>query len=245
MSIPNARGLGLRQQALLAAVRLTGGDIKKTFSAEDLLVEAWQFDNAAWGLRGHEDKHPDVEKINKELNRRGSIGLVGQGVFERVGTMLYRLTPNGLHEAANLQPTDEVTRDKANRELEVNVREVLEHPAFRAWLNDPSKPKYFRDAGHFWGIAPGTPPDTVRKRISHIDRVLAAASELLVEKGVEVISERRGKLLFDKQDIERGIGFQRMLKQRFARELLLLDPEFTVESPSPSAQPPTIPINVG
>ena len=69
MGTANAKGLGLRQQALLAAVRVSGGDTKKQFTAEELLVDAWKIDNAAWGLRGFENFHPDSEKINKELSR--------------------------------------------------------------------------------------------------------------------------------------------------------------------------------
>ncbi|HKQ48366.1 MAG TPA: hypothetical protein VJZ71_09885 [Phycisphaerae bacterium] len=219
-------GLGLRHQALLAAVRLSGGELTKTFTAEDLLVEAWNHNKVAWGLRGFEEDYPDSEKINKELNRRGSIGLLGQGLIERVGPMMYRLSVAGLHEAAQLQPADTIAREKADRELEVSVKEILEHSVFRTWLADPSKPKYFREAGHFWGIAPGTPAKTVRVRISRVDRVLKAAKDILDEKGVDSITEQRGKLLFDREDVNRCEQFQQVLKTRFMRELQMLDPEF-------------------
>ncbi len=222
----NIKGLGLRQQALLAAVRLTGGDQGKTFTAEGLLVEAWKYDKAAWGLRDFEEQYPDAEKINKELNRRGSIGLVGQGAIERVGPMVYRLTIAGLHEATHLQPADTIVRERVDRELEALVKEILEHAVFKAWLADPAKPKYFREAGHFWGIAPGTPPKTVRERVYRVEHVLKAAEDALSQKGVGVIAEQRGKLLFDHTDIQRCFEFQQVLKRRFARDLQLLDPQF-------------------
>jgi len=222
----NVKGLGLRDQALLAAVRLTGGDLVKTFSAEELLVEAWKYAKSAWGLRKFEDEHPDAEKINKELNRRGSIGLLGQGMIERVMPMVYRLTAAGLHEASQLKPGDVVACGKANRELEASIKGVLEHAVFRAWLSDQSKPKYFREAGHFWGIAPGMPPRTVRDRISRVDHILKAASELLDQRSVDAIAEQRGKLLFDRNDIERCQEFQKTLKTKFMRDLLMLDPQF-------------------
>jgi hypothetical protein len=165
MTAEEIRSLGLRQQALLACWRLSGGDLDKTFSAEDILVEAWSKDHAAWGLRGHEEKHPDVDKIGKELNRRGQIGLVGQGLIERVDRLVYRLTAAGLHEVSRISPGNVLSRNRADRELEASIKTVLEHPTFKVWLNDPAKPKYFREAGHFWGIAPGTPARTVRERI--------------------------------------------------------------------------------
>lgn len=222
--------LGLRDQALLAAVRLTGGDLAKTFSAEELLVEAWKHAKSAWGLRTFEDDHPDAEKINKELNRRGSIGLLGQGMIERVMPMVYRLTTAGLHEASQLRPGDVVARGKANRELEASIKTVLEHAVFRAWLTDQSKPKYFREAGHFWGIAPGMPPKTVRDRVSHVDHILNAASDLLDQRSVDAIAEQRGKLLFDRNDIERCREFLKTLKTKFMRDLMMLDPQFVADT---------------
>lgn len=225
METSHVRGLGLRQQALLAAVRLANGGDEKRFTAEELLVEAWRLDHAAWGLRGFEDHHPDAEKINKELNRRGSIGLVGQGLLERVGAMVYRLTTSGLHEASQVQPSDSIVRERADRKLEEEVKEILEHRAFRGWLADPSKPKYFREAGHFWGIAPGTPPRTVRERVRRIEDILRRAITTLDQRGVEVIAQQRGQLLYDRHDIQRCLEFQSLLKERFERDLRLLDPE--------------------
>jgi hypothetical protein len=228
MGTEDVKGLGLRQQALAAAYSLCKGDLTKTFTAEELLVEAWKCDHSAWGLRGHEDKYPDAEKINKELNRRGEIGLVGQGLLQRVDQMVYRLTVAGLHEACSLKPTDAIVRQKADRELEASVKAILEHPAFKHWLSDPSKPRYFREAGHFWGIAPGTPARTVKERVLEVERVLKAARELLDQRGVSAIAEQRGKLLFERQDIERCMEFQRMLRTRFNRDLRILAPEMVL-----------------
>ncbi len=236
MESVNVRGLGLRQQALVAAVRLTDGNPEKRFTAEELLVEAWRLDHAAWGLRGFEDHHPDAEKINKELNRRGSIGLVGHGLLERVGAMVYRLTTAGLHEASQLQPSDCIVREKADRKLEEEVKEILEHRAFRAWLADPSKPKYFREAGHFWGIAPGTPPRTVRERVRRVENILGRAITTLDQRGVEAITQQRGQLLFDRHDIQRCLEFQSLLKERFERDLRLLDPDYGLADEHPVEQ---------
>ena len=145
--------LDFPEQGLLACLRLTGGDLSKTFSAEDILVEAWKMDRATWGLRGHEQEYPDAEKI-KELNRRPARDLVGKGWVERVDQRVYRLTAEGLHEASRLVPGDVASRNRATRELETSIKGILEHPVFKAWLGDAAKPKYFREAGHFWGIAP-------------------------------------------------------------------------------------------
>jgi hypothetical protein len=155
----------LRQQVLLAALDCSDGDLRKTFTAEDLLLSAWKRDPLAWGLRGHEREHPDSEMIYKELDRvsvggrnvRG--GLVGIGLLEKVRQRTFRLTPKGLAEASAVTGADPASSAKAQRVVADAVATVLSHPVFREWLKNPATPKHFRDAGHFWGIAPGTPPE--------------------------------------------------------------------------------------
>ncbi|MBI4515507.1 MAG: hypothetical protein HY699_06805 [Deltaproteobacteria bacterium] len=151
-------------------------------------------------------------------------GGVDLGYFERVGRRVYRLTPAGLAAAAALKPSDRVVQEKLDRELEAAVTRILEHPVFQDWLSNPARPKYFREAGHFWGIAPGTPSKTVRERVAAVDRILSEALEVLDRRGVEEIAAQRGKVLFDRNDVVRCLEFQTTLKQRFARDLRVLAP---------------------
>ena len=146
------------------------------------------------------------------------------GFLEKVHQRVYRLTPAGLAAASKLRPSDPIAREKAGRRLEQEIKQILEHPVFRAWLQDQSGPKYFRDAGHFWGIAPGMPATTVRERVSSVEHTLKAASDFLAATGVDEVSELRAKILFQRQDIERALEFQSHLKKQFARDLRLLDP---------------------
>jgi hypothetical protein len=182
----------------------------------------------AWGLRNHETEHPDSERIYVELDRasvRGSNvrgGLVGLGLFEKVRQRTYRLTSAGLAAASEVAGADPSFRGKAERALADAVTAILSHPVFREWMKDPAMPKYFRDAGHFWGIAPGTPPRAIRARIGEVDNSLERARALLDKKGVDEIGARHGRPLFDRNDIERAAEFQNTLKQRFARELSTL-----------------------
>ena len=95
-------------------------------------------------------------------------------------------------------------------------------------LKDPTKPRHFREAGHFWGIAPGTPKETVRSRIRNVDATLAGALALLDAKEVNVISSSHGKALFEREDIQRCMQFHGVLKTRFIKDLRVLDPTFEV-----------------
>lgn len=225
----NVKGLGLREQVLVAALECSGGSCSKEFTFEDLLVKAWQADKLAWGLRGYEQDHPDGEKMHREVDSRGGTnkGMVALGLLEKVRPRIYHLTPAGLSAASNLRPDDAIAREKADRQLEQAVKQIIEHPVFKDWLQDPARPKYFREAGHFWGIAPGTPPKTVIERVSAVQRTLAAALKTLEERGVNELIEQRGKVLFERKDIERCLEFQRVLIERFSRDLSMLAPGFT------------------
>jgi len=215
----DTKSMGLKPQVLIAAVACSGGNLKKTFTAEDLLIAAWEKNKSAWGLRGYEDHHPDPEKIYKELNRRGKNDLVGMGFVEQVSPLVFRLTPAGLAEASTLKPDDMKIKERASRELQEEIKVILSHPVFRAWLDDPTSPRSFHKAGGFWGIAPGTPPKIARKRVSAVDETLEAAERFLTARGLEVVSDQRGQNLFDRQDIQRCLEFQNVIKERFAKEL--------------------------
>jgi hypothetical protein len=144
-------------------------------------------------------------------------------------TDLPSLTSKGLAAAARLrQPgniIDQTVQTKVGRELQSRIKPILDSPVFTSWIKNSEQPKLFRDAGYFWQIGPGSPALTVRKRITEIDDVLQAASQFLSDHGVEEIADARGKVLFDRKDLERCVQFQQTLKDRFAMELAILDPK--------------------
>jgi hypothetical protein len=223
-----ARRASLREQVLLAALDCSGGDPEETFTLEDLIVAAWKRDRLAWGLRGYEQEHPDGDRLRKEIDSRGaregipSSGLVASGLLSRVRERIYRLTPAGLAAAAEVVGAEPDARGKAERILADAVSTILSHSVFRQWVKDPTTPRHFRDCGHFWGVAPGTPARVIQTRISDVDRTLETALSLLDTGGVNEVAARHGKALFDRTDIERAMNFQTALKERFAKDLVTL-----------------------
>jgi hypothetical protein len=219
-----ARKVDLRQQLLAAALECSGSDPSRTFSSEELLIAAWRHDPASWGLRGYEQEHPDSNRIHRELDSRGrgQRGIVGNGFLEKVRPRTYRLTPKGLAAAATASDADPEARERLNRVLEAEVTRVIEHPAFIAWLTDRSRPSSFRDVGHFWGVAPGTPPRVVRQRVQAVQETLTAALQLLERRELDQVGNRQGRLLFERADVERGLEFHHEMKGRFGKELRLL-----------------------
>jgi hypothetical protein len=220
--------LGLRAKLLLAALQCSGGETDKQFTLEDLLVAAWQQDHKAWGLRGYETKFPDLERIHREVDSRGksagSRGLINDGYLKKVvGQRIYTLTSKGLATAGQLSPHDATVQTKVKRDFQEKIRYILENPVFHSWLKNHEQPKYFRDAGNFWRIAPGSPAETVRIRVRTVEEVIQAAIDFLVARGEDEVADSRGRVLFSKLDLDRCMEFQRTLKDRFARELAVLD----------------------
>jgi hypothetical protein len=72
-------------------------------------------------------------------------------------------------------------------------------------LEDQQGPKSFRDAGHFWGVAPGTPPRVIRQRVRGVEDTLRAALDLLDRRDLIEVGDVHGRLLFDRADVQRAL----------------------------------------
>ena len=198
----------LKHELLLAAFELCGGDEGRSFSVEELLVAAWKGNPVAWGLRNFEHLYPDNKRIQMELDRgkRQGEGLLGEGLLERVEKRVYRITALGLASVVQLGPATEGDRQRVDRVLEAELQKILGHEVYGAWLKDPAQPTFFRSAGEFWAIAPGTPPRVIEDRIRSVERTLRAG----LMRGFEEVS------------IERCLTFHNELKHRFSEDLELL-----------------------
>ena len=178
----DSQSLSLGDKVLVAAVGLAAGDIATEFTAEDLVVAAWKRDSASFGLRGHESVFPDNNKVYTKID--GKSGLVSKGMLSKAGERTLRVTMAGLAHAAALDGRVEFDHSaKLDRAMQEAVSHVLSHPEFTSWLKDPSSPSRFRGAGHFWGIAPGTPSDVVRARVLGVERTLHAALAAITRRG--------------------------------------------------------------
>lgn len=216
--------LSLHEKALAAAASLSDGDLSVTFTVEDLLIRAWKEDTLAWGLRGHESEHPDSNKLYTKTDGRD--GLVDRGFLKNVGPRTYQITEAGLAYAQRLAPQAGDSQGKLERQVQDRVLQLIEHPVFQRWLQDPRSPTKFREAGLFWGIAPGIPAKAVRARVASVEQVLETALSLL-SKGIasEIVKERGSRFRFTREDIQRCLEFQSVLRDRFRKDLKILDPE--------------------
>jgi hypothetical protein len=58
-----------------------------------------------------------------------------------------------------------------------------------------------------------------------VERDLRQALAVLDERGITDVVKQRGDVLFDRRDVELGLQFQSVLKERFQKDLKLLDPK--------------------
>ena len=191
------QALTLNDKVLLAALKLSKVNVRNKFSAEELLVEAWNNDKAAFGLRGYEKDYPDSNNLYTKL--MGKSGLVRIGYLKKIGDKTYTITEAGLSIASSLQPTDNQMKIKVARQLHEAIVKIINHKIFREWLIDENKPKNFRDAMWFWGIAPGTPPKISKERLAVIEKNLKEAKKRAEESGGKIVLESRE---FDKETKE-------------------------------------------
>src|ERR1700733_5140009 len=86
--------LTVPQKLLLAA--LEARKKSATFTAEDLIVQAWKLYPDTFGLSGYGDLYPDSNRVL--TNIMGTKGMRGKGWLRKVGEKQYRLTSAGLKD---------------------------------------------------------------------------------------------------------------------------------------------------
>lgn len=229
--------LTLNEKVLLAALEVSGGNISKEFTAEDLLIKAWKLDKSAFGLRGYEKLYPDSNILYTKL--MGKSGLVRTGYLKKVGEKTYTITEAGLAVASRLKPTDGITKIKIDRQIHDAVIKIINHNTYNDWRK--GHPINFKDAMWFWRIAPGNPPKIIKERISVIENTLVEAIKKVEELGgkfsVElrelnestkdnlidnnklIIDKKRGYILIDVSELNNCLKFHNYLLKKFKDEL--------------------------
>src|ERR1700722_10611591 len=82
----------LPKKILLAAFLLEEAG-QSPFSAEALIVGAWQKYPVTFGLKGYAEQYPDSNKVLASI--MGEKGLAKRGWLEKMGQKLYTLTKDG------------------------------------------------------------------------------------------------------------------------------------------------------
>ena len=159
-----------------------------TFSAEDLVVQAWRLYPDTFGLSGYANLYPDSNRVF--TNIMGTKGMRGKGWLRKVGEKQYRLTPAGLSEGEALlgQPADatgvrqqEYLRAELDRGAQSALDRLMATSAARKALGRAGEAVSFHDACGFWDITARSNANTLTAKLAStkavLERALVAAKE--------------------------------------------------------------------
>lgn len=213
--------LSVSDKLLLAAYELEEKG-QSPFSAEDLVVAAWQKFPDTFGLAGYRSEggklsYPDSNRVFAEI--MGSKPIRKRGFLIKVGDKMYRLTEAGSEYAKHLlNRSRESPIEKAGlaRPTTDELRRLLDSKAFQKVRNQRLSDVTFYDACAFWGITPMSSAIDLKGRVAKLERIVESARSVLQNKSVTF--EHSG-LPFGGADLDALLGVHTALLNKFREEL--------------------------
>jgi hypothetical protein len=209
------------EKILLAAFQLEQ-EGQSPFSAEALVVAAWQKYPGTFGLKGYDERYPDSNKVLASI--MGEKGLARRGWLAKMGQKLYALTREGRLAVRRLhQGDDEVAPPaaapvKLARDQERVLQELFASTAYDKFRAGRQEELKFADACRFWGITENLSAEALDARLDHLGATLADA-EAQIRAGSAVLGNGRSVTAYDLGALG---DIHRHLQERFARHLTLL-----------------------
>jgi hypothetical protein len=195
------------------------------FSAEALIVTAWQKFPRTFGLKGYGDQHPDSNKIlscimgNRGLARRGWLAKMGQKLYTltREGRqVVQRLQDGGGHTpltAPPPQPTSRLSRDQ-EKFLLSSLGSTAVHKFEEGLKNELT----FGDACRFWSISENLHGSALDQKLAGLKQTLLEIERLIGSTSVELSNGRS----VSREDLSLLTAVHEWLSDRFSRHLTLL-----------------------
>jgi hypothetical protein len=207
------------EKILLAADHLDKQG-QSPFSAEALIVAAWQKFPKTFGLKGFVEQYPDSNKILSSI--MGEKGLARRGLLVKMGQKMYALTREGrqvirrvLLEEEDLGPASTV---KLTREQEKFVVGLCDSVAVQKFEENRKGELTFADACRFWGITENTKGDGLDSRLNQFHTLLTELDHVFADGDAELSNGR----LLTAGDIRVLSNIHRYMEDRFDRHLNLL-----------------------
>lgn len=191
------------------------------FSAEALIVTAWEKFPKTFGLKGYTDQYPDSNKVLSTI--MGEKGLARRGWLAKMGQKLYSLTREGRNVVRRLMqdgdtPPAAASAPKLPRDQEKSLQGLLNSPAVQKYQEGLKQELTFADACRFWGVNDQLHGDALDSRLSRLRRNLADLEKKLGADGVDLSNGRN----VSSEDIAQLRGVEEYLTERFSRHLTLL-----------------------
>ena len=214
--------LSISEKLLLAAYDLEKKG-QRPFSAEDLVVSAWQKYPDAFGLAGYRNKdgklsYPDSNRVFAEI--MGSKPIRKQGFFTKVGTKMYNLTEAGRERARLLleRPSGKSPVKKAAlaREIEAELKRLFASKVWKKVKSDHIGDITFYDACAFWGISPRSSAIELQGRFANFQKVVESAQKVIY--GEKATFEHSGNV-FGSKELNTLLKIHQELLRKFQDEV--------------------------
>ncbi len=214
-------GLSITEKLLISAFYIEESG-KLPFSAEDLVVTAWEKFPDSFGLAGYRDdsgrlSYPDSNRVFAEI--MGSKPIRKRGFLKKVGTKMYKLTEGGREHARLLVGRkDRPSTEKAglSRDIEQQLKRLFEMKATDKIIRGHLEEITFYDACVFWGISPRSSSIELEGKIANFREVLQAAKKVF--DGGKICFEHGGRV-YSSEDLEILQRTHEYLLSRFTPEL--------------------------
>jgi len=185
----NQQTYNVVEKLLIAALKLEE-KWKSSFSAEDLVVSAWENFPDTFGIRGFYDEEgrlrfPDSNRVFAEI--MGSKPIRRRGLLSKIGTKRYQLTESGRELAKLLiNRSDKTEIEKAGlpREIEIQLKALLDSRAVKKAKENREEEISFFDACNFWNISPRSSSIEMESKLGNLKSILNSAYKKIGHKTV-------------------------------------------------------------
>lgn len=221
----NSDALSAIQKILLAAVDLAGEDGDEEFSAESLMVAAWQKYPETFGLKDYE-QYPDSNKVMTYLV--GEKGMIGRGWLNKVGPKLYTLGYDGRVFAAKLMGRDNGRQPVASVKGPPPVKLSKNHEglltllfgsmAYEKTREKRHKEIVFADARQFWGIDEMMSAEEINDKLGHVRLGIDLVQQQVGNAGANLSDGQ----FVSPEDVALLVEIHTHVMGRFARQVSLM-----------------------
>jgi hypothetical protein len=190
------------------------------FSAEALIVAAWQKFPKTFGLKGFAEHYPDSNKILSSI--MGEKGLARRGWLVKMGQKMYALTREGRQVVRRVTLDDEdpgpSSMVKLSRDQEKFVSGLLESSAAQKFEENRKGELTFADACRYWGITENMKGDALDGKLEQFEHLLAELDRIFADSD-SVLSNGRA---VSAGEVRVLTNIHRYMEDRFDRHLNLL-----------------------
>jgi hypothetical protein len=190
------------------------------FSAEALIVAAWQKFPKTFGLKGFTEQYPDSNKILSSI--MGEKGLARRGWLVKMGQKMYALTREGRQVVRRVTLDDEDPGPssivKLSRDQEKFLLGLLDSSAVQKFEENRKSELTFADACRFWGVTENMKGDVLDERVEQFEHHLAELDRVFADADSELSNGR----LVSAGDVRVLTNIHRYMEDRFDRHLNLL-----------------------